>query len=285
MKVVIRIGGKKRQPQPVERRSEGEKVLIDDTQILVRIVAGGRSECGPVRAINQDCFAVDDTLRAYLVADGMGGHVAGEIASRLATDTFTNFLYRSRQIEGEEWPFGEEAGMSLEANRLRNAIALGNRRVWHAAQADPTLEGMGTTMVAVLVLDATIVIGHVGDSRLYHCKATEIEQVTLDDSWAVHAPDHQPRDADGRVRPGVLTSVLGMAEPITVHVSERTWEAGDALVLCSDGLHGVIDAATMQQVVRSAKADAEAAARTLVDLALERGTRDNVTAVVVRRER
>jgi serine/threonine protein phosphatase PrpC len=285
MKVVIRIGGKKRQPQPVDAPTEGEKVLIDETQILVRIAAGGRSECGPVRAINQDCYAVDDSLRAYLVADGMGGHKAGEIASRLATDTFTNFLYRSRQIEGEAWPFGDEEGLSLEANRLRNAIALGNRRVWRAAQSDPSLEGMGTTMVAVLVLEETIVIGHVGDSRLYHCKASEIEQVTLDDSWAVHAPDHQPRDADGRVRPGVLTSVLGMAEPITVHVNERKWEPGDALVLCSDGLHGVIDAPTIQDVVRSAKADAEAAARTLVDMALERGTRDNVTAVVVRRER
>jgi protein phosphatase len=215
----------------------------------------------------------------------MGGHKAGEIASRLATDTFTNFVYRSRQVDGEEWPFGLEEGMSLEANRLRNAIALGNRRVWRAAQSDPSLEGMGTTMVAVLVLDENIVIGHVGDSRLYHCKAHEIEQVTLDDSWAVHAPEHQPRDADGRVRPGVLTSVLGMAEPITVHVNERKWAAGDALVLCSDGLHGVIDAATIQQVVQSTKADAQAAARTLVDMALERGTRDNVTAVVVRRER
>jgi len=258
--------------------------LLDDTQILVRVVAGGRSECGPVRAINQDCFAVDDVLRAYLVADGMGGHQAGEIASRLAVDTLTNFLYRSREEDDEEWPFGEDSSLSVEANRVRNAIALANRRVWRAAQSDPALEGMGTTVVAAVVQDDRVIVGHVGDSRLYHSTAGALEQVTTDDSWAVHAPDRQPRDAEGRVRPGVLTSVLGMAEPLTVHVTERKWQAGDALLLCSDGLHGVIDAETMQQTLRS-KLHPDEAAAALVDLALERGTRDNVTAVVVRRER
>jgi serine/threonine protein phosphatase PrpC len=285
MRVVIRFGAKKKQTQSEPPRTEGEKVLIDETQILVRVGAGGRSECGPVRAINQDCYAIDDAQRAYLVADGMGGHKAGEIASRLATDTFTNFVYRSRAISNEEWPFGQDATLSFEANRLRNAIALANRRVWRAAQSDPSLEGMGTTMVAVMVIEDRIAIGHVGDSRLYHCGAKAFDQVTLDDSWAVHAPDHQPRDADGRIRPGVLTSVLGMAEPITVHVTERVWEINDALLLCSDGLHGVVDAHAIEAVLRANNGDADAAARTLVDMALERGTRDNVTAVVVRRER
>jgi serine/threonine protein phosphatase PrpC len=286
MKFVIRFGDRKRQRPPTDQ-TEGEG-RMDDTQILVRVAAAGRSDCGPVRAINQDCFAVDDLLRTYLVADGMGGHQAGEIASRLAVDTFTNFLYRSREGEGdrEEWPFGEDPSLSMAANRLRNAIALANRRVWRAAQSDPSLEGMGTTMVAVMVLDDHLVIGHVGDSRLYHSTATAIEQVTTDDSWAVHAPELQPRDAEGRVRPGVLTSVLGMAEPITVHVTERTWAAGDAVLLCSDGLHGVLDADMMQDVLRGHKEkDVDAAASLLVEMALERGTRDNVTAVVVRRER
>jgi PPM family protein phosphatase len=288
MKLVIRFGARKR-PQPelhsIETgRTEGEKV-IDDTQILVRVGAGGRSECGPVRAINQDCFAIDEGQKAYLVADGMGGHKAGEIASRLATDTFMNFVNRTRADERAEWPFGQDSGLSFEANRLRNAIALANRKVWRSAQSDPRLEGMGTTMVAVIVIDDTIAIGHVGDSRLYHCSAKAIEQVTLDDSWAVHAPDHQPRDADGRVRPGVLTSVLGMAEPITVHVTERKWDVNDSLVLCSDGLHGVVDATSIEQILHETQSDPDRAASKLVDMALARGTRDNVTAVVVRRER
>jgi protein phosphatase len=288
MRVVIRFGARKRPLQPEPSRTEGEKV-IDDTQIIVRVGASGRSECGPVRAINQDCFAIDDIAKAYLVADGMGGHKAGEIASRLATDTFINFVNQSREGEGEaqqdEWPFGTEDGLSIEANRLRNAIALANREVWRSATSDAKLEGMGTTMVAVIVIDNKIAIGHVGDSRLYHCTAKDIEQVTLDDSWAVHAPDQQPRDADGRVRPGVLTSVLGMGEPITVHVTERTWDVNDTLVLCSDGLHGVVDAKLIESIVHEAESDPAAAARKLVDVALERGTRDNVTAVVVRRER
>ena len=127
MKLVIRFGAKKR-PQsdstgPVAVPTEGTKVL-DDTQILVRVGAGGRSECGPVRAINQDCYAIDDGAKAYLVADGMGGHKAGEIASRLATDTFMNFVNRTRADDRADWPFGQDAGMSFEANRLRNAIAM-----------------------------------------------------------------------------------------------------------------------------------------------------------------
>jgi protein phosphatase len=196
-----------------------------------------------------------------------------------------DFVNRTRANQDAEWPFGEEDGLSLEANRLRNAIALANRRIWESAQQDPGLEGMGSTVVAVLVVDDTICIGHVGDSRLYHRSAKGIDQVTLDDSWAVHAPEHQPRDADGRVRPGVLTSVLGMAEPITVHLTERKWEVNDALVLCSDGLHGVVDEEKIEAVLYETGGDPEEAARRLVDVALERGTRDNVTAVVVRRIR
>jgi serine/threonine protein phosphatase PrpC len=254
------------------------------TKILVRTQAGARSECGPVRAMNEDAFAIDDTLGLYLVADGMGGHQAGEIAARIAADSVLGFLHRSREGgDVEDWPFGQDPAFSLEANRLRNAIELANRRVWRAAQSSRALDGMGTTVVAALVAGEQVVIGHVGDSRLYARSTAGLELLTMDDSWAVRVPGAQPVDADGRFRPGVLTSVLGVEESVTVHMAERPWAVGDVLVLCSDGLHGVLDGATLDQTL-AAHPDPRAAARILVDLALERGSRDNITAVVVRRD-
>lgn len=259
--------------------------MSDTTRILVRVQVGARSDCGPVRPINEDAFAMDDGLGVYLVADGMGGHQAGEIASRIAADSVQGFIQRSKTGDPEDvedWPFGQDPEMSLEANRLRNAIALANRRVWRAAQSSKTLDGMGTTIVAALVNGEQIVIGHVGDSRVYTRTAAGFTLATLDDSWAVRAPGAQPLDADGRQRPGVLTSVLGIDESVDVHISERPWAVGDVLLLCSDGLHGVLDGATLEQVLIAYPNPTEAA-RLLVDLALERGTRDNVTAMVVRR--
>lgn len=256
--------------------------LDDTTKILVRVQMGARSDCGPVRPINEDAFACDENLGIYLVCDGMGGHQAGEIASRIAVDSVQGFIHRSREGDPEEWPFGLDPALSLDANRLRNAISLANRRVWRTAQSSRALDGMGTTIVAVLVCGDQIVIGHVGDSRLYARTNGEFELLTVDDSWAMRLPDAQPVDSEGRLRPGVLTSVLGIDETVTVHIDERPWEMGHVLLLCSDGLHGVLDGPAIDQVVRDGM-DPQQAADALVRLAIERGTRDNVTAVVVRR--
>jgi protein phosphatase len=256
--------------------------LDDTTRILVRVQAGARSECGPVRATNEDAFACDENLGVYLVCDGMGGHQAGEIASRIATDSVQGFIHRSKEGDPEEWPFGLDPALSLDANRLRNAIALANRRVWRTAQSSRALDGMGTTIVAALISGEQIVIGHVGDSRLYAKTNGGFELLTEDDSWAVRLPGAQPVDAEGRLRPGVLTSVLGIDETVTVHIDERPWEMGNVLLLCSDGLHGVMDAEVFDRVVGD-DTDPQQAADTLVRLAIDRGTRDNVTAVVVRR--
>jgi PPM family protein phosphatase len=256
--------------------------LDDTTRILVRVQAGARSECGPVRAINEDAFACDEGLGIFLVCDGMGGHQAGEIAARIAVDSVQGFIHRSREGDPEEWPFGLDPALSLDANRLRNAISLANRRVWRTAQSSKALDGMGTTIVAALLSGEQIIIGHVGDSRLYARTTGEFELLTVDDSWAMRVPDVQPVDSEGRLRPGVLTSVLGIDETVNVHIDERPWDMGHVLILCSDGLHGVLDGAVFDHVVRGGT-EPQQAADALVHLAIERGTRDNVTAVVVRR--
>jgi serine/threonine protein phosphatase PrpC len=256
--------------------------LDDTTRILLRVQAGARSECGPVRAINEDAFACDESLGIFLVCDGMGGHQAGEIASRIAADSVQGFIHRSKEGDPEEWPFGLDPALSLDANRLRNAISLANRRVWRTAQSSKSLDGMGTTIVAVLLSGEQIIIGHVGDSRLYARTNGGFELLTVDDSWAMRVPDVQPVDSEGRLRPGVLTSVLGIDETVNVHIDERPWEMGHVLILCSDGLHGVLDGTEFDRVVGDGT-DPQQAADALVRLAIDRGTRDNVTAVVVRR--
>jgi PPM family protein phosphatase len=258
-------------------------VSTDDiTRPLVQVLAGGRSDCGPVRAINEDAFAIDDTLGVYLVADGMGGHQAGEIASRIAADSVHGFILRSQAADIDDWPFGQLPELSLDGNRLRNAIALANRRVWRTARSSQALDGMGTTIVAALISGERVIVGHVGDSRLYAWGDGHLEQVTEDDTWAARLPEAQPVDALGRARPGVLTNVLGLDELVSVHITERPWAAGDKLLLCSDGLHGVVGDDALAQVLRD-QAEPREAARVLVDLALARGSRDNVTAVVIRR--
>jgi protein phosphatase len=258
-------------------------VAADDTKVLVRVVAAGRSDTGPVRANNEDSISLNDGLRIYIVADGMGGHQAGEVASKLAVESVESFLIRSlEEDEVDEWPYGHDDGLSREANRLRNAIALANDRVWRTAQSSPGLAGMGTTIVAALLAEGRVIVGHVGDSRLYMRRNGQLDLLTVDDTWAVHAPDLQPRDEAGRVRSGVLTSVLGGDATVSVHISEHPWDTGDMLMLCSDGLHGVVDSDDIMRLLQT-NPQPERAAHELVEQALKNSTRDNVSVIVVRR--
>jgi serine/threonine protein phosphatase PrpC len=245
--------------------------------------AFGHSDRGPVRRTNEDTFLHDEELGLFLVADGMGGHAAGEVASRLAVDSIASFVRRSHADHEYSWPYGIDPVVSLNANRLRTAIHIANRRVFRVAEGHDEYTGMGTTVVAVLCGDHQISVGHVGDSRLYVMSGGALSQVTQDDSWAATVLGHpsftDPALVAQHPMRNVLTNVLGAREQTDVHLQERRVESGDRLLLCSDGLHGVLDPAAIAEILQ-AHADPEAAASALVQAALERGSRDNVTAVV-----
>jgi protein phosphatase len=240
-----------------------------------------------VRKTNEDAFVSDPEVGLFVVADGMGGHSAGQVASRLATETVAAFIRRSASDTDFSWPYGLEQSMSLEGNRLRTAIHLANRRVFRTAESSDEYSGMGTTIVSLLMNGPRISIAHVGDSRLYLLSDRGLLQLTHDDSWAATILSQDasltPEDIARHPMRHVLTNVLGAREQVDVHLRERGLRGGEALLLCSDGLYGALKPETMQHVLETSP-DVDVAAQTLVEKALDAGSRDNVTALVVRYE-
>ena len=243
--------------------------------------AGGCSDRGPVRRTNEDALFKDEALGLLIVADGMGGHAAGEVASRLAVDAVVGFLRRTSEDPEHSWPYGLDSTLSLTSNRLRTAVSLANRRVFREAESHDDYTGMGTTIVAALVLDGTLSIAHVGDSRLYHAVNGRLLQLTRDDSWAATVLGQRPVDATGASHPmrHVLTNVLGARDQTEIHIQERPFGPGELVLLCTDGLHGSLDDKVIQEIL--ARHDSvERTADALVRAALDLGCRDNVTVLV-----
>ena len=245
------------------------------------LTAGGRSDTGP-RALNQDCLEWDLPLGLFVVADGMGGHNAGEVASHLAVQAIKEFVAESAAAGDLTWPFPFQTQYSVDANRLLTAVRLANRRVYDKGCSDMALDGMGTTVVAVLIKDGLAVLVGVGDSRIYRFRDGELEQLTNDDTWlsAVVGVSDEDRAISNHPLKHVLTSVVGTRDDLQPAAREEALRPGDRYVLCSDGVHGRLDAAAIAGIVR-AGGTAESVAHALVDEALDRKTSDNATALVI----
>lgn len=247
--------------------------------------ASAVSDVGRVRKTNEDAFIADVDVSLFCVADGMGGHEAGEVASSLAIEAVSAFIRRSAGDTDFSWPYGIDRNLSYDANRLRTAVCLGNRKIFRTAESNDDYNGMGTTIVGALVNEERMAIAHVGDSRIYLVRRGRIRQLTADDSWAATILAHDPKlnSADIAKHPmrNVLTNVLGARDQVEVHVAEHDLEPGDVVLLCSDGLHGALDDAALAQIVAK-EPDLQVATRQMVDAALDNGSRDNVTAVLIR---
>jgi len=250
--------------------------------------AYGLSDKGRIRATNEDHFAIDEHLLLLVVADGMGGHNAGEVAARLAVEVIVDFVRESRERDpsarGDTWPFGFDPSLSEGGNLLRTAIHLANVRILEAALSEE-YAGMGTTVVAALVAGGQLSVGHVGDSRLYLVATDRIRQLTRDDSWVADVlarnPDADPGDFKDHPMRNALTNVVGARPCLDVHVVEEPLLDGEHLVLSTDGVHGVLEERQMERIVLGSP-DLTKAPEALVDAALARGSRDNCTAVVAR---
>ncbi len=238
---------------------------------------------GRVRPVNEDCFAFEAAQGLCVVADGMGGHNAGEVAARVAVETVVTFLTTS--TSDNNWPFGFDPALSTAGNRLRTAIQLAHMQVLETAVTSQQYSGMGTTIVASLVDGNQLSVGHVGDSRLYILANDRLRQVTHDDSWMATMLAHNPSADVARLEQhpmrNALTNVVGSRRRTDVHVVEETLEGGELLLLTTDGVHGVLDDARLEQVILDSN-DVHDTAASLVAAALARGSRDNCTAVVAR---
>jgi protein phosphatase len=231
--------------------------------------------------MNQDYYGWWPELGLFVVADGMGGHNAGEVASHLAVETIHGFIAESAQSPDITWPFGIEAASSLDVNRLSTAVRLANRKIYFEGTRAAELSGMGTTVVAALVAGDRMALVSVGDSRIYRLRNGQLEQLTSDDTWlasVLGAKEAEVADPGHPLR-HVLTSVVGTKDDLKPETREEQLRPGDTFVLCTDGIHGRLDSAALASVLSSATSAEEGASK-LVNEALTRGTSDNATALV-----
>jgi protein phosphatase len=241
--------------------------------------AYGLTDKGPVRPGNEDCFAIDDDVPLLVVADGMGGHNAGEVAARIAVDTIVE---RCREADRQR-PFGFDPGLSEGGNLLRTSVHIANTRVLEAASSSEGCSGMGTTIVAAIVKHGHLSVAHVGDSRFYLFNEGRLRLLTRDDSWMAgmltENPQADPAMYQHHPMRHALTNVVGAEPRIEVHILEEALPAGSVLLLTTDGVHGVLEHGRIEEVLSGGRS-AEEMATTLIDAALARDGRDNCTAVV-----
>lgn len=253
----------------------------------MRAKAAGISDVGLQREHNEDSFAVVPQHELFIVADGMGGHRAGDVASRLASESITDFFHRT-DSDDVTWPFQLEADLSEEENRLLTAIRLANRQIYEHSVRSRELRGMGTTVVGALFSPKKqkMYVGHVGDSRAYRVRGGQIQQLTRDHSllndYLAAMPD-MSEEQRSELPKNVITRALGMQNNVDVDLVSDDSEVGDVYILCSDGLSGMVDDSDIRDVAGTI-VEPELACRRLVTMANEHGGEDNVTAVVIRIE-
>ena len=239
---------------------------------------------GAVRTINEDASQWDQALSYLLVADGMGGHNAGEVASSLATEAVGAFLLKSASKEDFTWPFGINPNATFNANRLTTAVKVANRRVFRASEERTEYTGMGTTLVVALAEGAMVTFANVGDSRLYTMRDGTLEQVSKDDSWVVMLSRESGLDPsafqDHPMR-NVLTNVVGARPEVDVSVGEFELADGQMLLLCTDGVYNGVPNEQIAAILR-ADPDLQKAADTLVQTAVSQDGRDNATVILGR---
>ncbi len=242
------------------------------------------SHAGRVRKMNEDSVTTLPELGLLILADGMGGHNAGEIASRMAVEVVQNTV-KTALAGGRELD-QPESGHSAEAQLLRDAVQLAHGAIRRAAERKPQYQGMGTTLIACLLQDDRLAAAHVGDSRLYRMRDGVLEQLTQDHSLIeelVARGFYSRAEAATQVRKNVITRALGNdQEVLQVDLLDEPLQVGDFYLLCSDGLTDMATDAEIGAMLRSHAADPERATAALIELALRGGGKDNVSVVLAR---
>jgi protein phosphatase len=241
---------------------------------------------GMKRAHNEDSFYLPESERLAIVADGMGGHASGEVASRMAVETISGFFKATQEEQQLTWPFKMDKGHRYDVNRMVTAIKLANLKIHEQAQKDPRCHGMGTTVVSALFLDDALVVGHVGDSRLYRRRDGVFEQITEDHSLLndyIKMKHLSPDEIAAFPHKNVIVRALGMKDTVQVDVHVDAPRLGDVYLICSDGLSGMIKDQDMAEIATSER-DLDVVCERLITTANKNGGLDNITVVAVRLE-
>jgi serine/threonine protein phosphatase PrpC len=252
------------------------------TSLKGKLAFVGQTDTGRVREHNEDTIATDSDVGLLVLADGMGGYNAGEVASGIAVKTITNLV---REGLGREdlASIDRSTGLTRPSIVLRDAITRANKIIYQTARSQAECEGMGTTVVAALFYDNRISIAHVGDSRLYRQRGSQIAQVTMDHSLLQELVDrgfYSPEEAQRAANKNYVTRALGVEPQVEVEVQEHPVDKGDIFILCSDGLSDMVEDEDIRLTISTFGANLDTVAKQLIQLANENGGRDNVSVVL-----
>jgi serine/threonine protein phosphatase PrpC len=244
---------------------------------------GAKSDVGRKRSHNEDRFCADPHLGLYVVCDGMGGHKAGEVASRLAVEVIEKHVRDAHENPALPLIGYDDPAFSQQTNRLASAIRLANHIIYCEAQTQSHYAGMGTTVVSAVLSGQVLSIAHVGDSRMYLIRGDTIQPLTADHSLVAEQVREgllTGEEAERSPRKNVVTRALGVEVTVDVELCEVPVMSGDILMLCSDGLTRGVKAEDILHAVRSEE-DSQAVSERLVQMANAAGGEDNTTVVVV----
>jgi protein phosphatase len=250
----------------------------------LRIEVAGETNVGMKRTHNEDNFSIIEESGLYVVADGMGGHASGEVASKMAVDALREFFAATAEDPERTWPYKMDRSKGYEENRLITGIKLANLRIYDAAQREARQRGMGTTIVTLFAVEDGVYVAHVGDSRGYRVRDAKIEQLTEDHSLLndyIKMRRLTPEEIANFPHKNVIVRALGMKDTVKVDTCYEQPREGDVYVLCSDGLSGPVSDDELLEIVTHNR-DLKVAASKLIERANENGGPDNITVVLAR---
>ncbi len=254
---------------------------MDLTEILE---LASNSDVGRKRSHNEDSSAIDAGLGLLIIADGMGGYRAGEVASAVAISTIVKHV-RRRLPQLEPQQIDSDSGFSMESIIARDAIRDANFEVFRTSQDHSQYEGMGTTALSVIFYDNHFTVAHVGDSRLYRLRDERLEKITNDHSLIQEMVDrglYTLEEAEAKTPSNLVTRALGINETVNVDIFEDPVLPGDLFLLCTDGLTDMVDDTEIHLTLEKFSDNLNRAAQELIDLANTRGGKDNISVVLAR---
>ena len=251
----------------------------------MKLLYAGATHVGMKRDHNEDNFSLIPEQNLFVVADGMGGHASGEVASQIAVESVRQFFEDTGSDEDITWPFKLDREMGYLENRLATSVKLANKNIFESALADPTRKGMGTTFVGFVATQDAVIVGHVGDSRCYRVRDGGIQQLTEDHSLLNDYKKIQkltPEEEANFPHKNIIVRALGMKDSVDVDVCTEKPQEDDILVLCSDGLNGEVEDEDILRHVLANRDDLDAGVESLIENACQHGGKDNVTVILVK---